>query len=96
VKPWVASIIRALLILIAGLVGLIGLFMSACGGLLLLGGATGGAFLIAGLLCIGACVALLAWASSAGHRALTITLIALLVVLFCGSIGWLTRMNSLH
>jgi hypothetical protein len=96
VKPWVASVIRAVLILIAGLVGLVGLFMSACGGILLLGGVKGGAILIAGFLCVGACVALIAWVRAAGHRRLTITLIVLLVLLFLGPMLWLTRMNRLH
>jgi hypothetical protein len=96
VKPWAANLIRALLIVIAGLVGLIGLFMSACGGLLLLGGAKGGSFVVVGLLCIAACAAFAAWVSSAGQRTLIIILIALLGLLFIAALMWQTPMQWRH
>jgi hypothetical protein len=96
VKPGVAGFIRVLLILVAGLVGLIGLLMSACGGILLLGGAKGGSLVVLGLACIAACAAFVAWVSSAGHRTLSIILYTLLGLLLIAALVWQTQMHGRH
>jgi hypothetical protein len=95
-KPWVASLIRGLLILIGGLVGLIGLLMSACGGILIFGGVSGASLLLVGVACIAVCAALLVLAHFAGHRALMITLISLLGLSLIAWLMWHMRMQGLH
>jgi hypothetical protein len=74
-KPWVASLIRGLLITIIGFVGLAGLLMSACG--LLLGAGTQGGLsgtVAIGFLCAAACLGIVIWVSLASERGLRIAL----------------------
>jgi hypothetical protein len=81
VKPWAATFIRVFLVLVAIGLGLVGLLMSACGGLLLIGGVKQGSMLIGGLACLGACVGLMVGASKASHRVLEIAFIVCLALL---------------
>lgn len=80
-KPWALTFIRVSLILFAGALGLLGLFMSLCGGLLLIVDAKQASILVGGLACLAACAGLLVSAIKASHRVLEILFILCLVLL---------------
>jgi hypothetical protein len=93
-KPWIAAIIRGLLITIVGFAGLIGLLMSACG-LLLGNGAQGRitSFVVVGFLGAATCVGFVVWVSFASHRGLKI---ALSIFLGCLLLLWLIIQRQVH
>jgi hypothetical protein len=81
-KEVVAVFVRVLLIFIVGGLGLVGLLMSACGGLLLLFGTRDrevGSLLMGGLIFVGVAVLVSRWLDKASPRAVVITFLVLLL-----------------
>ena len=70
--------------------------MSACGGLLMMGGVTGGSLVAVGLACIAVCAAFLVWVRYASHRALIIILIGILALLLLAWVLWQMPMHRPH
>lgn len=80
-KTWAAEFIRISLILFAAALGLVGLLMSLCGGLLLIADVKEASILVGGLACLAACAGLLVSAIKGSHRVLQIVFILCLVLL---------------
>ena len=87
-KEVLFTLMRALLILSVGALGLIGLLMSACGGLMMFGGSTfggGTGLVVGGLACIAVAAGLILWTLKASNR----TVLILFLVLWLPLLPWL-------
>jgi hypothetical protein len=95
VKEFFDTLLRVLLILSAGMLGLVGLLVSTCGGLAAFSGpGTGGAFgfIAAGLACIAVAAGLILWISRASRRAVLI----LFLLLWLPLLPWLLFRSLRH
>lgn len=80
-SPWVSKLLRALLILNSLLLGLAGLALSACGGMMTFAGPQGAAWLIFfGLAFLAVNVLFIIWIIRTSDRAVLIAFLVLLVL----------------